>query len=79
MKLDLIILKFLLETSGHVWTANELTIQVGKPKSSVFRSLKKLSKYDLLEKIGDTYTFNLALFGKERNITELRKSLKRKK
>ncbi len=76
-QLDLIILKFLIETSGHVWTASELMIQSGKSKSCVYRSLAKLSNHNLITNIGNTFTFNLDLLGKERNITELRKNFKR--
>lgn len=76
-QLDFTILKFLIETSGHVWTASELMIQSGKSKSAIYRSLAKLHKHDLIACIGNTYTFNLDLLGKERNITDLRKNFKR--
>jgi len=74
---ELPLLKFLITTSGHVWTANELTIQSGRPRATTFRNLAKLHDNGLIEKIGNTYTFNLELLGKERNITELRKQFKR--
>ena len=79
INLELPLIKFLIETSGHYWSANELVIQIDRPKSNIYRSLGKLFNLGLITKIGNTYTFNLELLGKERNITELRKSFKRKK
>ncbi|MBK8397469.1 MAG: hypothetical protein IPL26_19825 [Leptospiraceae bacterium] len=79
MKHLLPLLKFLIQTSGHVWTAKELCVVVAANKSALYRALTELKKQNLIIQIGDTYSYNAELQGTERNITIIRKNLRRNK
>ena len=76
---DLALVKFLIQTTGHVWTASELLVIVGCSKSALYRALQHLKDMQLVVTIGDTYSFNAELLGSERNITILRKNLRKTK
>lgn len=76
---DLRLIKFLIQTTGHVWTATELQVIIGCGKSALYRALAHLKDMNMILTIGNTYSFNSELLGEERNITNLRKNLRRNK
>ena len=79
MKHLLPLLKFLIQTSGHVWTAKELSVVVATNRSALYRALSHLKEQELIIQIGDTYSYNAELQGTERNITTIRKNLRSNK